>query len=110
MHKTRESIDKQQEAMKENNFTPLWKDIEKNFDWVKVNKTMKLLDWYWAFGDNMGIPDVNTLKNKAKDLLYSSFLDSNTHATGGFFAYYDGDCLSLSFSLAEWTAEIEECV
>lgn len=106
MHKTRESINKQQEAMKENNFISLWRYIEKNFDWVKVNKTMKLLDWYWALGDdNMGIPDIKTLKKKAKDLSHSSFLDGKSHATGGFYAYYEDNNLSLSFILTEWDSE-----
>lgn len=92
--------------MKENNFISLWRDIEENFDWVKVNKTMKLLDWYWGLGDNnMGIPDIKTLKKTAKRLLHSAFKDGNTHATGGFYAYYDNDCLSLSFLVTEWTAE-----
>lgn len=43
-------------------FEYLTEEINKYFDWNRVYKVMKALDWYWALGkdecnkDNIGIP------------------------------------------------------
>lgn len=91
-------------------------EIVKFFDWNRVNKTMIVLDWKWAFSKNEnGIPSIEELKESAIKQLKNNYdaceLTKKTVKTGsgGFYveAYYNNesnkvDFLKLSFVLTTW--------
>lgn len=84
------------------------KEIGENFNWEKVHKAMKALDWVWYFGkdklgkDQMGIPDIPTLKNSAYLLLKESYEDGLTHGLGGFSAGWEDGEMFLAFTLEDY--------
>ena len=82
--------------------------LMENFDFENVHKVMVALEWEWCFGHGgSGIPSVESLKEKAMELL--SNVDDLMYedneivcSTGGFEAKYHNGCLSLSFIVEEW--------
>lgn len=75
--------------------------IMENFDFDKVHRVMAFLDLDSSRGDS-GMPSVEVLKEKARELLSS--VDEKTVAisAGGFEAKYYSGYLSLSFIVEEW--------
>lgn len=67
-------------------FDLLFDKIGSVFEWNKVYKTMKALDWCWSMGDGkMGIPNTDTLKQRARQLLREVYdRKSGRIGTGGF--------------------------
>ena len=61
-------------------FEELWEDIEKNFDWEKVHKTMVFLNWTWGFDFINGVPSMVQLKNSTKGWLRQCY---DTSKRGG---------------------------
>lgn len=91
-------------------FEFLAKEIGKNFGWDRVHKAMIALNWCWSLGrdsfgnDNMGIPNIETIKNHAYRLLKQAYEEDKTISTGGFTAGWDSGELYLTFTLEEWSS------
>lgn len=74
-------------------FDELWKDLEENFDWEKVHRTMTFLDWKWQ-GKEVSISD---LKQFSMDLCQECFVKvissksklSCRSGSGGLYAEYE---------------------
>jgi hypothetical protein len=82
-------------------FEDLWNDLEKSFNWKKVYKIMKSVDWHWR---DYGIPCPKMLRDTAKGLCQEAF-DRNTKiSSGGFIASYDKEylCLKLMFVIESY--------
>lgn len=73
------------------------KSVLENFDFVKVQKAMKAVNWMWASCD--GVPSIWKLKEEAEYLLSEVLADEEMRciSTGGLTADYNGICLSLTF-------------
>lgn len=103
-------------------FQSLIDEVMDNFDFHKVHKVMKCLNWSWAFSN--GVPEIYELKEEARRLLNECLYDVIQHAedtwsiaTGGFKVratnYKDAEvesdddfhlALSLSFEVEDWDA------
>ena len=91
------------------------KDIITKFDFEKVYKTMKALDWQWKWNwlqDNKyvsGIPSISYLKDHAEELLRKALKEKSTHYSGGFRASYDLtiNAVKLEFILASYEKHIK---
>lgn len=98
-------------------------DVMDNFDFHKVRKVMKFLNWTWAFSDN-AVPEVHELRKEARRHLnraLSGVLSGHSNymtSSGGFTARakrYDPETsadkpiiqLSLTFELENWDADTE---
>lgn len=103
-------------------FQSLIDDVMDNFDFHRVHKVMKFLNWKWAFAED-GVPEVWELKKEARRLLSDCLYEMIKHgednwtiATGGFRVkatnYKDSDVedddfhlgLQLTFELEDWDA------
>lgn len=93
---------KEDEAM-DDYFLSKWAYISEHFDWRKVHKVMEVLNWKWYFckDKEVRVPTIDELKQRAEDLLYQVFTDSDISsvATGGFEAGMDDGELWLNFSI-----------
>lgn len=72
------------------------------FDFGKVAKVMKYLEWDWVFE---GIPEEPTIRQHARGLLSEAYDYRRSYlAYGGFVAKYDEeyDQLELSFVVSDW--------
>lgn len=79
--------------------------IMDNFDFHKVYKVMKYLNWAWFDYKTKEyyIPDEGTIRKHARNLLKELFEKSlYSIATGGFYAEKIEDCISLKFVLTSW--------
>jgi len=88
-------------------------EIMDNFNFNKVEQTMKALNWQWSSID--GVPEEHELRKLArrllKDISTKNVSQSDfryTLATGGFKAikYYDGG-LELEFVVTSWSSPLE---
>ena len=100
--------------------TPAVEEVIENFDFEKVHKVMKMLNWKWD-EDNPGelptIPTVEKMKEVVKDLFRSmedqiaksgTWPDcTSTGTAGGFRATIDGDMYTLEFVLEEYEMDLE---
>ena len=103
-------------------FQELIDNIMDNFDFHKVHKVMKQLNWHWAFAEE-GIPREDELRKEARKLLNECLYalikngeDNWSIATGGFQVratnYRDGETISdgfhvglkLEFVIEDWDA------
>lgn len=77
------------------------------FDFDKVHKAMKALEWKWA-GCLNGVPEVPELRKKARELLkYCLEAPKDTYTgTGGFVAEKRGDLLFLRFEVSSWEVDL----
>lgn len=85
--------------------------IMDNFDFNKVEKTMRALDWKWCGAESDdSIPIQSDLRKQARRLLKQASAKVVSEddfrycvSTGGFRAikYYDGN-ISLEFIVTEW--------
>ena len=105
-----------------NSFDKAWYDILENFDWVRVHKTMGVLEWKYVNTDpELTCPSVGTLVKTAQGVCkiawdnWERYPDDTTQwycATGGFEAevWVDG-CdepqLRLQFVVTEWESYSE---
>jgi hypothetical protein len=77
-------------------------EVMDNFDFAKVQRAMRLLNWTWH---DVGIPKEYDLKVTVRDLIKSLESENcNEIATGGFIVRYNNNCLRVIFSLEEWIA------
>jgi hypothetical protein len=93
-----------------------------NFDFHKVHKVMKMLNWRWAFSEN-GVPEEYELRKHAREDLnrvlaaVMSGYDEYQTSCGGFEAYAkrwpaekEGETpciqLMLKFVLTDWDEDI----
>jgi len=80
------------------------KQIDEIMDWFnfnKVAKTMKALDWKWLDG----VPEEPVIRKRARKLLTDLKTDKDdVRGTGGFVAHYTKkeDCYRLEFIVSEW--------
>ena len=100
------------------------RDIMDEFDFDKVHKAMKALDWRWV---GTGVPTIDELRNGAHHLLrgaansrlyefkHEHWLEGIVNSTGGFQATaYCNESkskiirLDLKFVLTEWDESVED--
>ena len=95
------------------------------FDFERVHKVMKFLDWKWAGGSKPKVPTIHKLKECARSLLKDAYIGALKHkgerysvTTGGFNAdcFIDKGGNSIDFNLLfyidEWsesTDMLEDC-
>ena len=94
-------------------------EVIDNFDFEKVARVMKALDWKWAT-DNGGyeVPDIYDLRKNArarlKEVIKSSIEEYDgsgvTISCGGFEAFYRENTkdISLKFVLSYWDAYMDD--
>lgn len=77
-------------------------EIMDYFDFRQVHRVMEFLGWEWS-GD--GVPDVPTIRQKARYLLYK-VVEENLRYTsiGGLRAELCDGYLRLSFEVESWDA------
>lgn len=86
-------------------------DINEHINWERIHTVMVALNWCWFFGkdefskDNMGIPNVTTIKNYAYRLLKTAYEEECQISSGGFTAGWDDGSLYLEFTVEEWTVD-----
>lgn len=87
----------------------LYKEVDENFDWKRVRKVMKFLDWWWT--PTGKVPSKKQLKEEVYKLSVEAFTKCKnnnkskwTIATGGFYVTYcdDSKNLDVSFVLEGW--------
>lgn len=88
----------------------LVKDVIDNFDFKKVNKVMKALDWTWR-GKK---PTIKEMISQAEELLYHVLNTDGctSYGTGGFTAYRYENEISLVFAVensSAWFGEDKSC-
>ena len=78
--------------------------LMETFDWEKVHQVMTALNWTWT---NVGIPDINDMKEKVQELM-SSVHGKNgyTVSSGGFMVSYytlpnDRDTFRVLFAVTK---------
>jgi hypothetical protein len=87
-------------------FTAEIDDIMERFDWERVQRTMKALNWTWA-RSHPDVPTIDQLKSTARECLeqvvrtYKESPGWNFVATGGFYArIYDFKAGNTELNLA----------
>ena len=83
----------------------LVEEVLNEFDFAKVYRVMRTLDWEWTiFGKHRAIPEKYGLMTMAMDMLYQvlGHEDENWIRCGGFRASWDGENLGLEFILTSY--------
>jgi len=83
--------------------------IMDNFDFERVERTMKFLNWRVMLDRGFTVPENNELRTRAREILNEVVLkDLKYISTSGFKAEKsedkDGICLSLEFVLSDWSS------
>ena len=84
--------------------TELIDEILDEFNFEKVHRTMKALDWTWYGSDD--VPSIGDLRRQARELL-QELLKHNRYCvgTGGLFAYRLADTVGLRFEVTSYEVE-----
>ena len=83
---------------------PKIEEIMNNFDFEKVYRIMKFLDWEWSCVNR--VPNVKELKATARKLLEDlDSVQSEYIGTGGFVAEDYGGNYRLTFQVEDWNSE-----
>lgn len=83
------------------NYKQQIKNILEEFDFGRVQKAMKALNWkYWTSDFKEYIPDIQELKNTAQHCLEHA-IKCNFSKNGGFLATHEFGVLNLYFVLEE---------
>ena len=93
--------------MKQEEKNKLVEEVLNEFDFAKVDRVMRMLDWEWSiFGKHRAIPGIYGLMTEARDLLYQVLGRENEGwiCCGGFRASWDGESLELEFILTSYEA------
>jgi hypothetical protein len=86
--------------------TELINEILDEFEFEKVHRTMKALDWKWSGCD--GVPSIGDLRRQARELLQELLKhDYHLTGTGGLFAYRMADTVGLRFEVTSYDVEKE---
>ena len=80
-------------------------NIMDNFDFSRVLKAMRALNWEWGAGGKEHEPDETELRSEARLLLKNAWDHSATFACGGFWAYFADGVLSLHFTVSDWCGD-----
>ena len=80
-------------------------NIMDNFDFSRVLKAMRALNWEWGAGGSEHEPDEAELRREARRLLKNAWDHSATFACGGFWAYFSDGILRLHFTVANWCGD-----
>lgn len=92
-----------------NLFSYHWEQITQNFEFEKVHKAMKALDWHWL--NSEGVPQIAEIVEAARRLCLECYeaapqeqSQTKTLSTGGFRASYSAkeDLMTLEFILDTW--------
>lgn len=85
----------------------LIEEITDEFDFEKVHRTMKALDWKWSGCDD--VPSIGDLRRQARELLQELLRNDHYHltGTGGLFAYRIADTVGLRFEVTSYEVEKE---
>lgn len=82
-------------------------EILNGFDFVKVQKVMKFLDWKYCGDDE--VPSIYELIKVAKDVLETAIKHADGHAgycsCGGFYATCFGTEIHLGFNIESYFTE-----
>lgn len=92
-------------------FDAAWKDIDDNFDWGKVHRVMKYVQWEWHSAH--GVPRLEQIKEQAKSLLRYLIGEGKSISaigTGGLYVQRTrgengGKVYELSFVLTSWETQ-----
>lgn len=77
-------------------------NIMDNFDFSRVLKTMRALDWEWGSFGTEHEPDEAELRREARRLLKFAWAHASNVACGGFLAYFGDGVLRLHFTVEEF--------
>lgn len=81
-------------------------DVLDEFDFESVHKAMTALDWQWFTVE--GVPDIGELRRSARKRCNEA-VDGGYCASGGFYAEYKDNRLSLCFYIDKvWSDELYE--
>ena len=80
-------------------------EIMNEFDFDKVQRTMKALNWKWA--SVSGVPTTGDIRRRARAQLREAVERKTRASSGGLVAEWNPHGLRLSFELASWYAETE---
>ena len=84
----------------EKKFNKWSENIMDEFDFDRVHKTMKFLNWEWR---NEGVPDIHRIRENARYVMPRAYeVKSGMIATGGFEAQVTKHGISLKFVLTDW--------
>ena len=89
-------------------FEELWKGLSRDFNWNKVYKVIIALEWSW-YESKTGmnhIPTRDVIFEKAKELCKQAYDKECEVGTGGLYAKYEHDNLSLRFEIESNTYPI----
>lgn len=82
-----------------------WLDeIMDHFDFAKVARAMKLLEWFWVRNGQKQIPEEYEIRAEARRILTMAINEQSIVSTGGFVAELCSDGLSLKFVLHDCEA------
>lgn len=80
----------------------VWEYTERRFDWGKVHRVMTVVGWEWW---HSGVPSVDQLKDKARDLIFQimkSDCELTALGSGGLYVErYSDDSVELRFVLEQ---------
>jgi len=82
-------------------------EILDEFEFEKVHRTMKALNWTWH--DTDGVPTIGDLRRQARELLQELLRNDKYHitGTGGLYAYRIADTVGLRFEVTSYEVEKE---
>lgn len=80
-------------------------EILRDFNFVKVEKVMQALEWKWAIGQELRVPEIDEMKDTCIRLLNTAARDKTVVSSGGFEASYkiddfDKEVFALKFVVA----------
>lgn len=81
-------------------FAQLSNEILDHFNFEKVEKAMRALDWKWA--SSVSTPTIEELKETAIYLMKKAYKENTKISTGGFTSSYKKGNLELCFHVCQW--------
>lgn len=87
-------------------------EVIKEFDFERVDRVMRMLNWEWAaWGDKKFIPGIYGLISEAvrlmKEVLENDDGNFRSISCGGFRSTFDGEYLTLEFIVEDYEAIAE---
>jgi hypothetical protein len=81
-------------------------EVLRSFNFEKVEKTMRALEWKWAVGQELRVPEIDEMRGTCSILLNAAARDKTTISSGGFEASYkiddfDKEVFTLKFVVAQ---------
>ncbi|MEL6835227.1 MAG: hypothetical protein AAFP77_19665 [Bacteroidota bacterium] len=91
-----QAAEREMEQFKNESFDRVWRVIGNRFDWEKVYKVMKVVDWHWQ---DFGVPSVTTIQKEVYKMAKNAWEKKENWASGGFSIGWEGDTFYIDFSL-----------